>query len=93
MKRFTKLTRCFVLLAVACALLFTAAEYKDFRRYEQIRKEWQGREWVIEGLEVKPHPPLLARTALVLLPVFFLCACVSVAIDIRRLRGRKPEWV
>ena len=83
----SKRTKALAVLAVLCAVAVCVAEYKDFRRYQELRVEYRGQEYVLQLLE-QPYLPPLVRATFLIGTVSLVAAFVSVVIDIRHLRRR-----
>jgi len=83
----SKRTKIFAVLFVLCGLFVYAAEYKDFRRYQELRAGYRGQEYVLQLLE-QPHVPPLVSAAFFVGTISLVAAFASAVGDIRHLRRR-----
>jgi hypothetical protein len=51
----SKRTKVLAVLFVLCGVFVSVAEYKDFRRYQEIRASWRGQEYAMQLLEQSPR--------------------------------------
>jgi hypothetical protein len=84
----SKRTKAFAVLVVLCAAFVCVTEYKDFRRYQELRSAYRGQEYALQLLEELHLAPLI-RTAFLIGTISLVAAFASLAIDIRHLRNRR----